>query len=253
VALHWPHERFYERLTRTSGAITYYERGIARVEDRWVGTGIADTTFVEPGHICANDLDIFGEGSLFELLCTARTRAGQETLARWLASPASRDEILQRQQAVEELRNNVDLREDLSRSTPDGAVIGMASIDEWTSAPPIFPMPIARRTAPILVAFTICALGYSYFTKDTTFLTAPLVLQIGFALFYRRRVSKIISTVREPAAEIGRLYAPLSRLEREQFHTPKLRELKSARGRSGDRRFASPVAHWSHCHAGLPP
>lgn len=97
VAFHWPHERVYERLTRASGAITYYERGIARVEDRWAGMGIVDTTFVGPDHIYANDLDIFGEGSLFELLCTARTRAGQETLARWLGKPASRDEILQRQ------------------------------------------------------------------------------------------------------------------------------------------------------------
>ena len=30
-----------------------------------------------PGHPYANDLDIFGEGSIFELLCTARTQAGQ--------------------------------------------------------------------------------------------------------------------------------------------------------------------------------
>ena len=41
------------------------------------------------GHPYARDLDLFGPGSLFQLLNTARTEAGEETLADWLRGPAA--------------------------------------------------------------------------------------------------------------------------------------------------------------------
>ena len=41
--------------------------------------------YLDLEHPYAADLDLFGEGSLFERLCTARTRAGEETLASWLS------------------------------------------------------------------------------------------------------------------------------------------------------------------------
>jgi hypothetical protein len=41
----------------------------------------------------AGDLDLFGHGGLFELLSTARTPMGEETLAGWLLSPAAVDQI----------------------------------------------------------------------------------------------------------------------------------------------------------------
>jgi hypothetical protein len=39
------------------------------------------------------DLDLFGPGSLFELLSIARTRAGEDTLASWLLAPADSPEF----------------------------------------------------------------------------------------------------------------------------------------------------------------
>jgi len=64
----------------------------------------------------AQDLDLFGKGSLFELLCTARTYIGEDTLARWLLTPAAPDAVHARHDAVNELRPRLDLREDLGRA-----------------------------------------------------------------------------------------------------------------------------------------
>src|SRR5688572_5025612 len=108
------HERVYRKRKRAERAVRFYEHGIARIEDRWIGQGRSDFLFAPESHLYAADLDLFGKGSLFELLCTARTRAGEDTLARWLCGPADRNEIVKRQQAVEELRTNIDLREDLA-------------------------------------------------------------------------------------------------------------------------------------------
>jgi hypothetical protein len=83
-------QRVYPREQRALRAVAFYERGLARLAGKWIGTGNAGAAFVDETSLYANDLDIFGEGSLFELLCTARTQAGQEILAGWLSKPAAR-------------------------------------------------------------------------------------------------------------------------------------------------------------------
>jgi hypothetical protein len=99
--------------------IAFYDRGLARLEDRWAGTGEPGERFRDDGHVYANDLDLFGRGSLFELLSLARTRTGEETLARWLTSPADPSEIRTRQEAVEELGPALDLRERVALAGAD--------------------------------------------------------------------------------------------------------------------------------------
>ena len=104
IALAVWHESIVGRLRRAARAMRFYERGMARIEDRWAGSGNQGIRFQDPEHLYAGDIDIFGKGSLFELLSTARTTAGEATLAGWLAatSRASADAIRQRQEAVAE-------------------------------------------------------------------------------------------------------------------------------------------------------
>jgi hypothetical protein len=116
--------------------IASYERGLARLEDRWVGTGEPGDRFRDDSHVYANDLDLFGRGSLFELLSLARTRTGEETLARWLMSPADPSEIQARQDAVEELSSALDLREQLALAGADvRASVQTDRLLEWAESP----------------------------------------------------------------------------------------------------------------------
>ena len=64
-----------------------YERGMARLSSTWAGAGPDGARFLE-GHRFAHDLDLFGPASLFQLLDTARTEIGEETLAAWLGNGA---------------------------------------------------------------------------------------------------------------------------------------------------------------------
>ena len=91
-----------------------YKRGIARIEDRWAGTGQTGDRFRDPEHVYAGDLDLFGRGCLFELLSTARLPMGENQLATWLKTPSTRSEILDRQKLVAELRDKLDLQHDLA-------------------------------------------------------------------------------------------------------------------------------------------
>ena len=107
------HEKRLQQIRLRQRAIEFYERGVARIEDRWAGMGETGDRFLDPAHPYARDLDLFGKASLFELLCTARTRAGEETLAAWLLTAAPVDEIVARHGAIQDLNGRVKLREEL--------------------------------------------------------------------------------------------------------------------------------------------
>jgi hypothetical protein len=108
------HARVRRRRRRAERGVAFYERGLARLEGQWAGAGRAGARFLDPHHPYAGDLDIFGEGSLYELLCGARTTMGEETLAAWLLAPSDLPSVRARQVAVQELTPRLDLREDLA-------------------------------------------------------------------------------------------------------------------------------------------
>jgi hypothetical protein len=71
------HQRIRARRARAQRAVEYYRAGLARIQDRWQGSGPSGGQFEVPHHIYAADLDLFGRGGLFELLCAARTPMGE--------------------------------------------------------------------------------------------------------------------------------------------------------------------------------
>ena len=60
--------------------------------------------FLDTDHFFSYDLDLFGEGSLFQFLNRTSTVNGRQQLADWLIRPSiKKEEIEKRQQAIEEL------------------------------------------------------------------------------------------------------------------------------------------------------
>ena len=125
------HDRVIRARDATARAIAFYERGLARIEDRWIGTGSSGERFADDHHLYANDLDLFGRGSLFELLSIARTRAGEDTLAAWLKTPGARPEVIERQHAIAELTASLDFRESIATLGTDAASIRSDWLMEW--------------------------------------------------------------------------------------------------------------------------
>ena len=59
----------------------FYREAAERHNGAWRGKGYSGEDYREPGHPYQFDLNILGEGSLFEYLATARTEAGRRALA----------------------------------------------------------------------------------------------------------------------------------------------------------------------------
>lgn len=143
---------------RVQRIVGFYESGLARLRSQWQGQGISGEEFRPQDHLYAADLDLFGAGSLFELLCTARSRAGRKTLASWLLTPAVIEEARERQVAVSELRNAVVLREDWAALDCESINEIPATLGEWIDAPAItFPL-YARIFAIVIPACLITAM-----------------------------------------------------------------------------------------------
>jgi MutS domain V len=239
------HARVVERLERTNRAISFYERGLARLEDRWAGKGETGERFRNPAHVYAEDLDLFGKGSLFELISTARTRAGEDFLANWLLAPASKDEVAARQEAILELRPRLDLREDL-------AVLGAAvrsgldpdAASAWGEAPEVSFPPAARYIAPMLAAAVVVSFGFymgGAFSR-TPFLAALLV-ELGFGFFLGSRTLQVATAVNSPSHDLGLLAKLLHRLEKETFRAPLLQRLQARLKTSSDLIASSEIGH----------
>jgi DNA mismatch repair ATPase MutS len=70
--------------------------------------------FVDTAHEFSHDLDIFGDGSLFQHINRTAGRQGKNQLADWLQHPCQDEkEIYARQEAVKELSDKIDWRQDL--------------------------------------------------------------------------------------------------------------------------------------------
>jgi hypothetical protein len=251
------HDAALRRRERARRAVAFHEAALARVEERWRGLGNRGDRFAVEDHPYAQDLDLFGEGSLFELLCTARTRPGEETLAAWLLGPAVPEELRARQRAVAELAPRLDLREDLAVLGEDvRAEVDPASLAAWAEGPPILPGGGALAPAAALAsALTLAALaGWAAGVLHPLAFAGGVVGLWGLSRTLRDAVDRVLGGVARPGRELDVLAKVLERLEREPFEEPRLAGLR--RALAGDRGSASraiaglarrtQAAEWAH-------
>jgi hypothetical protein len=223
------HERVIRKRRLADRAAAFYERGLARIEDRWSGQGSKGERFDDAAHPYAKDLDLFGEGSLFELLSIARLRTGEETLARWLLSPAPLDEIRARHLAINELRPMLDLREDLALLGEDlPSSIDPGLLARWAEHPPVLKSRAGRAAAFVLSLLALASLAvWAAFGVPEPFLFVAAA-EVLFYMRVRRRVARVVGVVGEPAYGLALFSAVLERLEREPFRSPKLARLQES-------------------------
>jgi hypothetical protein len=242
IVLFLIHNRLLEIAELHRRAVRYFERGLERLDGKWAGTGEKGESYIDPAHPYAQDLDIFGKGSLFELLCTARTHIGEETLARWLLEPADPATVRERQEAVDELRRLVDLREDLAVLAEEAhAGVDATALAGWGEMSGVL-QPRGRLK---LWAFTVlgAAGAAALFTlvlylanvihlADSTagilrdFFLIALAANGWYYYRLRHRVEAVVSAVERAAHGLRLLTQVLSRLERERFRCPLLTRLR---------------------------
>lgn len=228
------HDRVIRERDAASRAVAFYERGLARIEDRWMGGGEPGERFRDDEHMYANDLDLFGHGSLFELLSIARTRAGEDTIAAWLKAPAAPDVIRARQQAVDEMTPRLDLREALALAgTEVRAGVRPALLVEWAAAPAILGTRWPWHVTTLLTLGALASVAFWISTGRIEAVVLVAVLELLLSLRWRVRVHQVLHAADEAARDLDILAHVLEHLERERFESPRLAALRVALDRHG--------------------
>jgi hypothetical protein len=235
------HERVIRQRDEAARAMAFYERGLARIEDRWPGTGEPGDRFRNDDHLYANDLDLFGRGSLFELLSIARTRAGETRLAHWLTTPAAPADIVARQEAVAEFALLLDLREELSMAgTHVAAGVHESELIDWAEQSPTL-RPIAGRWIAVALTAAVIVTGIMWLSGGSEApLQIALAIQVGFAWPQQRRVERALHRAASAARDLDILGHLLAKLEQQEFSTARLRALRQAI-EAGDGRASSSI------------
>lgn len=254
------HERAIRKKSSLERAAGFYEQGIARLNGTWSGQGMDGNEFLNPAHPYAADLDIFGKGSLFELLCIARTSIGRKRLAGWLLQPADQLTVEERQRSVAELRDEVDLREQLAIVGDEVAKqVHAKDLESWSASPAVEFRLWERLVAAALAASAVVTLTIAFpsllrgfFSLSgvdaTPFLGAvgverigalPFLITIGlewlFTRYLRPRVDQVIREVERAGDELNVLADLLRLVETRRFESPLLSRLTSEMTTDGHR------------------
>ena len=160
IALSVWHESVMRALARARAAVAYYEQGIARIGGTWMRDEASGDRFRDRDHPYADDLDIFGRASLFQLVSSCRTPMGEQRLADWLlhASPAA--DIRDRQARIAALRAHIDLRERIAVvNAGRRRSIDAARLIAWAEQGDVLP-PVRGIVVLLAVAFVAAVAIY---------------------------------------------------------------------------------------------
>lgn len=228
IGLAIAHVGVIRRRERVRLARQLYERGLARLESRWAGTGPDGARFLG-SHPFARDLDLFGPASLFQLLDTARTEIGEDTLAAWLGDGAEMGEVRARQEAIAELKPKIDFREDVAVLAAETEVGKTGPLAAWAASPPagLSRIPVIVFVTCAIVSASLCVAAFTERAPWTAVLVWILV-QAGIVRIWREQVKDALVGIDSAAHDLGLVSELLGRMEIEPFVSNRLAAVHSA-------------------------
>jgi ABC-type multidrug transport system fused ATPase/permease subunit len=209
----------------------FYDRAIQRVNGDWARSGFTGEEFSDPDHVYAADLNIVGEGSLFELLCIARTSLGRRGLTDYLLQSPSLNESALRQHAVRELRPRTDLREKVATLGEfEFLETHHNTFEGWLNSPRLsFPraLPAISAVTSVLLTVIIVAglLGVLPWMEVARSAAPFIAFHTAVGLVFRARVNRMTEWLRSVSLETRVLREGLQLLKTEQFESAKLRQI----------------------------
>ena len=226
VGLVVAHDRVLLSRDRVRRAVSWYERGLARIDDSWPGQGPGGDHFADQDHLYAQDLDLFGDGSLFQLLCTAQTQGGEQTLADWLTCPAGVDEVRLRQEAAIELQPNALLRERLATAGAAAReTVHPATLKAWAVAPQAV-SGLWTRLLAVGISLLVPATIFAW--NEGAPVLAPIAALLTLGVFARRWAgvtTRIMAGASAPAAELTVLSDVSAVIRTESYEAARLQAL----------------------------
>ncbi|MBN2275735.1 MAG: hypothetical protein JXK95_15505 [Bacteroidales bacterium] len=194
--------------------------------------------FMDIHHRFSYDLDLFGEGSLFQFINRTIMKKGRALLASWFTHPCSDIHVLQaRQGALKELAGKNDFCLDF-RTTGELTIDStddLHQIKTWFNETPSFHGSIFYRISRLLfpalsIASIILTLINGEFYRLIILLFLVQLAIIGIKIRTTNRIHNVLTQYVQTFIKIGRL---LNLVEKEEFSSTAMTSLKAKLHASG--------------------
>ena len=194
--------------------------------------------FINHNHPYTSDLDIFGQHSIFQLLNRTTTESGMILLSEWLSEPAANDEIQDRQEAIKELSQKLDWRQDFEASGmhfKNGKSAYYKLLD-WVEAPLVLFKNRGIYIAAAIILPVLFLLSFYFFfisldsLKWLIYLPIMVIVVLITSMILRKVDSlaeRIVETSTNNLKTLRAYQALLKKIESESFESKKLSELQS--------------------------
>ncbi len=105
------HGRVKQHIDFLEKLVLINKMALQRLEGKWTSFSETGEKYMDPNHPYSLDLNIFGQGSLFQYINTTSSFQGEKALVNYLKNPGEFEEIKSRQEAVLDLASRLDFRQ----------------------------------------------------------------------------------------------------------------------------------------------
>lgn len=232
------HNRLKEEINFLQKLVKINDTARLRLEGKWTAFTERGGRYVDHNHPYTTDLNIFGEGSLFQYINATSSFRGERILAGLLSGPSAAEKIRLRQEAVSDLAARLDFRQYLQAAGMDSffkeqdpdVIVSWAKRQEY-----FFRQPGVLLFLP-LVTCSVFALGL---LGIVSYLPAALLLalQVAIASPGEKKAREHFARVEKAVQRLKRYEKLLCLIEQENFKAPYLIAQKKRLYSGG--RFAS--------------
>ena len=229
IALLPLHQSIVRQLNTAQAICRFHESRLSRL-DRKFGEEIADgSEFADELHPWTQDLDVFGRGSLFQMLNECRTQPGRRQLAAWMTTVCDGAVIRVRQARAQGLKNGLKLREELA-CVPDSANWQTAErmLQQWVQEP-AQPIPLwiilwssvfGIAAVPVIIMVALDALPLRV-------LLLMVVLQTPAVILTRRQIRHTSAQMNNVDSALRQFGQVIAVFERHSVDEPAVRDLQN--------------------------
>lgn len=221
------HSKLFERKTHYQNLVRINEEELKAAAGDVSGSATG-SEFMDPHHPYAHDLDIFGEGSLYQWLNRANTRIGKRKFAERLSYPlASAELITANQEAIREMSPLADFRQNFQAAGKeiDEQPEDRAKLLEWLKHPSfLYGRKIYQILLIVLPAATLGLLVCTFFdVRFRPFVILLAIIQWAILALHIKKVNAFHDYVSRKKNILQKYSLLLHYLQHQDFSAPLLR------------------------------
>ncbi|MCX8128738.1 MAG: DNA mismatch repair protein MutS [Clostridia bacterium] len=228
----WNHIRLINNRSCTTSIVKINENSLKRLIGEWKEFEDTGEEYSDKEHEYSFDLDLFGKGSLFQMINVTQTFSGRTILKNTLVKPEKQaSQIEKRQQAIEELSQKLSWRQ---RFTAEGMSISSEALDpqflfDWAEKENLFYRKTWVKVAfKLFPAFTFILFSISLVTGILSFYIPLILLAVQLVVLKinskdRGKELEAVSRYRDSIKVYDRLF---KLVESKQFSSVYLVDLK---------------------------